>query len=63
MNDEYGYTQAAEPMESPGFSYNVGTEGGVHIDGTPMRLVTVVGVGILFLIILNRGNIRYHVLG
>lgn len=57
------FTQAAEPMESPGFSYGLGTEGEFHIDGTPMRLVTFIAVGIVVLVILQRGGFRFHVVG
>lgn len=57
------YTQTAEPMESPGFSYGLNTGGEFHIDGTPMRLVTFVAVGVIILIILQRGGFRFHVVG
>ena len=57
------FTQTQEPMEAAPYGPGIGGEvgGEVHIDGTPMRLVTIVGAGILFLVIVNRGGLRFHV--
>lgn len=57
------FSQVQEPMENAPYGPGIGGEvdAGIHIDGTPMRLVTIVGVGILFLVVINRANLRFHV--
>lgn len=57
------FTQVAnEGQEAPfeaGVSSDIGGE--FHVDGTPMRLCTMVVVGVLVLIVFQQTGFRFHV--
>lgn len=56
-------TQAATQGEAPGFESGVGGSvgGEFHVDGTPMRLATIIIVSVLLLIVWNQTGFRFHV--
>jgi hypothetical protein len=61
FSDEY--TQTMEPSETAPFEAGVGADvgGDFHVDGTPMRLVAVIVVGLVILVVWNQGGFRWHV--
>jgi hypothetical protein len=66
FEEDEGYTQVAEmPGGEPPFETGVGgmVGGEVSIDGTPLRVSTIVVGAILLLIVFNRGRFRFHVVG
>jgi hypothetical protein len=56
-------TQAATMGEAPAFESGVGGSigGEFHVDGTPMRVATIVIVGVLLLIAWSQTGFRFHV--
>lgn len=61
MNDQF--TQQGVMTDTPPFEAGIGTEvgGEFHVDGTPMRLATIVIVGVLILVVFNQTGFRFHV--
>lgn len=59
---EQEFSQAAT-MENAPFEEGIGAGvgGEFHVDGTPMRLCTIVVVGVLILVLFNQGGFRFHV--
>lgn len=59
---EEGFTQLPEEAAPP-FGAGIGGDvgGEFHIDGTPLRLSTIIIAAVLVLILYHYGNFRFHV--
>lgn len=63
MFEDEGFTQVQEQGEVPPFEVGIGGSigGEGHIDGTALRVATIVVVFIGFLILFHVANFRWHI--
>lgn len=56
------FTQTVEQAEEPPFETGIGGQvgGDIHIDGTPLRTVVIVGVAVFVAIAFYQSNFRWH---